>query len=93
MRNALLILALLATLAIGITLALRPSQPLPAASEAVNDEDRRASEIVELVREGKVGHARALADQFYRAYPHSARVQEIERLTGYHPRPYGPEKN
>lgn len=92
MRNALLILALLATLAIGITLALRPSQPPPAASEPAGDEERRASEIVELVRQGKVGHARALADQFYRAYPQSPRVQEIERLTGYHPRPYGPGK-
>ena len=91
MRNALLTLALLATLAIGITLALRPSQPPPAASEPVNDEDRRATEIVELVRQGKVGHARALADQFYRAYPRSTRAAEIERLTGYHPRPYGPK--
>lgn len=90
MRNALLILALLATLAIGITFALRSHSPPPAASEPVNEEDRRATEIVELVRQGKVGHARALADSFYRTYPRSPRAAEIERLTGYHPRPYGP---
>lgn len=67
-----------------------PTPEAPAANAPANDEAQRASEIIELVQQGKIGHARALADQFYRAYPHSPRIAEIERLTGYHPRPYGP---
>ena len=55
-----------------------------------HNEDRRHLEIEVQVRLGKVGHARALADRFYRAFPESPKINEIERLTGYHPRPYGP---
>jgi hypothetical protein len=55
------------------------------------DPQRRAQEIFVLVRQGRVGHARALADRFYRAFPDSPEIPQIERLTGYHPRPYGPK--
>jgi hypothetical protein len=55
-----------------------------------HDESRRALEIRAYVRLGQVGHARALTDQFYRAFPSSAEARSLERLTGYHPRPYGP---
>ena len=68
----------------------RAPDPTPALRALAAEEDRKADEIVGLVQQGKVGHARALADQFYRAYPKSPRIVEIERLTGYHPRPYGP---
>jgi len=54
------------------------------------NEDRRHLEIEVQVRLGKVGHARALADRFYRTFPESPKIADIERLTGYHPRPYGP---
>ena len=54
------------------------------------NEQRRALEIHALVRLGRVGHARALTDQFYRAYPQSREIARLERLTGYHPRPYAP---
>ena len=54
------------------------------------DPRRRALEIFALVRLGKVGQARALADRFYRAFPRDPQGPQIERLTGYHPRPYGP---
>lgn len=54
------------------------------------DETRRALEIHALVRLGKVGLARTLTDRFYRSFPNSDRAAELERLTGYHPRPHGP---
>jgi hypothetical protein len=54
------------------------------------DETRRMLEIHALVRVGKVGHARTLTGQFYRTFPDSAHAGELERLTGYHPRPQGP---
>jgi hypothetical protein len=53
-------------------------------------EPRRALEIEAQVRLGRIGHARSLADRFYRAFPDSPASVRIERLTGYHPRPYGP---
>jgi len=53
-------------------------------------ETRRVLEIHALVRLGKVGLARTLTDRFYRTFPNSDRAQELERLTGYHPRPTGP---
>jgi hypothetical protein len=61
-----------------------------AQSAAKQEETRRAQEVVENVRQGHVGNARALADKFYRDYPNSPEIQNIERLTGYHPRPYHP---
>jgi hypothetical protein len=60
-----------------------------SAPDALN-ETRRALEIHALVRLGKVGLARSLTDRFYRAFPNSDRAAELERLTGYHPRPTGP---
>lgn len=53
-------------------------------------EPRRALEIDAHVRLGRIGRARSLADQFYRSFPGSSEIARIERLTGYHPRPYGP---
>ncbi len=64
-----------------------PSEP-PDPNET--PEQRKVREIEALVRAGQVGHARALTDEFYRAYPRSPERQKLERLTGYHPRPYGP---
>lgn len=58
--------------------------------DSAPDARRRALEIFALVRVGRVGHARALADRFYRAFPGHPEIPQIERLTGYHPRPYGP---
>jgi len=57
--------------------------------DALN-EARRVLEIHALVRLGKVGLARTLTDRFYRTFPNSDRADELERLTGYHPRPTGP---
>lgn len=59
------------------------------APDALN-ETRRVLEIHALVRLGKVGLARTLTDRFYRTFPNSDRADELERLTGYHPRPTGP---
>jgi predicted lipid-binding transport protein (Tim44 family) len=83
-------------------LALSPAAALRdiARADALGDpgapgtdtqtETRRVIEIHALVRLGKVGEARALTDRFYRAFPDSDRAAELERLTGYHPRPSGP---
>jgi hypothetical protein len=60
----------------------------PGADEL--NETRRVIEIHALVKLGKVGLARTLTDRFYRTYPNSDRAVELERLTGYHPRPTGP---
>ena len=54
------------------------------------NETRRVLEIHALVRLGKVGMARSLTDRFYRNFPNSDRSAELERLTGYHPRPGHP---
>jgi hypothetical protein len=53
-------------------------------------ETRRVLEIHALVRLGRVGLARTLTDRFYRTFPNSDRAVELERLTGYHPRPGKP---
>lgn len=58
-------------------------------ADALN-ETRRVIEIHALVKLGKVGLARTLTDRFYRTFPNSDRAAELERLTGYHPRPTGP---
>jgi hypothetical protein len=71
-------------------LTCAPAPRAETADAAKREETRRAQEITDNVKQGKVGHARALADQFYRDYPNSPEIQNIERLTGYHPRPYGP---
>ena len=59
--------------------------------DAVPNSERRALEIVLQVQLGRVGHARALTDRFYRAFPGDPHIPKLERLTGYHPRPYGPQ--
>lgn len=53
-------------------------------------EARRKLEIEALVRLQRIGLAHAKAERFYRAFPESPSVREIERRTGYHPRPSGP---
>jgi hypothetical protein len=94
MRNEILTLVaagvLLAGGAIAGWLTCAPAPQADTANDAKREETRRAQEIRDSVKQGKVGHARALADQFYRDYPNSPEIQNIERLTGYHPRPYGP---
>lgn len=95
MRNGLLkpIAAgvLVVACAVGSWTWLREPEPKPATEGATQSEEaRRAQEIIESVKRGQVGNARALADRFYREFPNSPEIQSIERLTGYHPRPYGP---
>ena len=63
-----------------------PPPPAARASEA----EQMALEIEALVQLGRIGRARSLADRFYRRFPDSPEIARIERLTGYHPRPYGP---
>jgi hypothetical protein len=53
-------------------------------------ESRRKLEIEALVRLSRIGLAHSKADRFYRAFPSSPAIREIERRTGYHPRPTGP---
>lgn len=95
MRNPLLKLmaagALLLSAVLGVWCAARPPVPADSAESAAKQEEaRRAQEIVDNVQQGHVGNARALADAFYREYPTSPEIPNIERLTGYHPRPYRP---
>ena len=80
-------------------LALNPSAALEDIKRAdelagsatdAQSETRRVLEIHALVRLGKVGLARTLTDRFYRTFPNSDRAAELERLTGYHPRPRAP---
>jgi hypothetical protein len=80
-------------------LALNPSAALEDIAKAdqlagtsadAQNETRRVLEIHALVRLGKVGLARTLTDRFYRTFPNSDRAVELERLTGYHPRPASP---
>lgn len=52
---------------------------------------RRVLEIEALVRSGQIGLSHAKASRFYRAFPQSAYGRDVERLTGYHPRPPGHE--
>ena len=63
---------------------------LSSSESDAQRELRRALEIQALVRLGKVGLARTLTDRFYRAFPNSEHAAELERLTGYHPRPTTP---
>ena len=53
-------------------------------------EARRKLEIEALVRLQRIGLAHSKADRFYRAFPDSPSIREIEQRTGYHPRPTGP---
>jgi hypothetical protein len=55
-------------------------------------EARRKLEIEALVRLSRIGLAHAKADRFYRAFPNSLAIREIEQRTGYHPRPTGPTR-
>jgi|GEM_PF-6120317 len=77
-------------------LPLNPAAALEDIAEADQlapdspSETRRVLEIHALVRLGKVGLARTLTDRFYRTFPNSDRAVELERLTGYHPRPGKP---
>jgi hypothetical protein len=63
---------------------------LDGPDAAARHEARRALHIQALVRVGQVGHARTLTDRFYRTFPNSSHAAELERLTGYHPRPTAP---
>lgn len=95
MRNQILTLSAAGALALalGFTVWHCTQTPPPGsdpAAEVQREEAWRAREIVDTVKQGKVGHARALADRFYREFPSSPEIQNLERLTGYHPRPYGP---
>lgn len=76
-------------------LALDPAAALADIEQAdklagPQDETRRVLEVHALVRLGKVGMARSLTERFYRNFPNSDRAAELERLTGYHPRPGRP---
>jgi hypothetical protein len=76
-------------------LALDPAAALADIEQAdklagPQDETRRVLEVHALVRLGKVGMARSLTERFYRSFPNSDRAAELERLTGYHPRPGRP---
>ena len=62
----------------------------PAAPATASEAEQMALEIEALVQLGRIGRARSLADRFYRRFPDSPEIARIERLTGYHPRPYGP---
>ncbi len=64
--------------------------PAPERDAALPNEGVLLREIEDAVRVGRIGHARSLADRFYRAFPESPEIEHIERLTGYHPRPYQP---
>lgn len=53
-------------------------------------EQRRVLEIESLVGLQRIGESHAKAERFYRYYPNSPEGVRIERLTGSHPRPWGP---
>lgn len=53
-------------------------------------ESRRVLEIESLVGLQRIGESHAKAERFYRYYPNSPEGERIERLTGSHPRPWGP---
>lgn len=55
------------------------------------NEQRRRLEIEALVGTDQIGRSHAKAEQFYRTYPDSSAARDVERLTGYHPRPWGPD--
>ena len=56
----------------------------------IEHEQRRVLEIDALVGLQRIGESHAKAERFYRYYPHSSEGARIERLTGSHPRPWGP---
>jgi hypothetical protein len=68
----------------------RPSSASDGGVASPSSEAALLSEIEASVSLGRIGHARSLADRFYRTFPRSPAIPRIERLTGYHPRPYGP---
>ena len=73
-----------------------PARALDLVREAdetfgVHHEERRLIEIEALVGLERIGLSHAKAAAFYRAFPASALRAEVERLTGYHPRPPGHE--
>jgi type IV secretory pathway VirB10-like protein len=53
-------------------------------------EQRRVLEIESLVGLQRIGESHAKAERFYRYYPNSPEGERLERLTGSHPRPWGP---
>jgi len=55
-------------------------------------EQRRRLEIEALVGLEQIGRSHAKAEHFYRQYPNSPAARDVERLTGYHPRPWGPRR-
>ena len=54
------------------------------------NETRRVLEIRALVALQRIGLSHSRADHFYRTFPDSQVAREVERVTGYHPRPRGP---
>jgi hypothetical protein len=79
-------------------LALEPEPARALALIATADqrfgdrhEERRVLEIEALVRLQRIGLSHARAAAFYRGFPRSAYRADVERLTGYHPRPPGHE--
>lgn len=66
---------------------------IEAADQRFGDahEERRVLEIEALVRLQRIGLSHARAAAFYRRFPGSAYGRDVERLTGYHPRPHGHE--
>jgi hypothetical protein len=53
-------------------------------------ETRRLIEIRALVGLGQIAESHVKAEAFYRQFPDSPEGERIERLTGAHPRPWGP---
>lgn len=77
-------------------LARSPAQTLALIEQAdrrfgTAHEGRRVLEIEALVGLERIGMSHAKAEQFYRLFPDSGARARIERLTGYHPRPWGPK--
>lgn len=56
----------------------------------IEHEQRRVLEIESLVGLQRIGESHAKAERFYRYYPNSPEGERIERMTGSHPRPWGP---
>lgn len=57
-----------------------------------DDAARRELEILALVRQGRIGLSHSKAEAFYQRFPDNPARHTIEQLTGYHPRPRGPQR-
>ena len=60
---------------------------LRAAGSTLGADASELGAIRQLVGQGRIGPARARAQQFFESFPDSALRAEVERLTGVHPRP------